>query len=295
MSGVLVVVTVAINPGVAIAIVLLAALFVPLERLFGLRRQPVLRVGWRTDVVHFFVNNVLAFALLVVGIVTIAVPLRALTPVRWRETIAGMGAPAQFALAMVVAELTHYWAHRMAHRIPRLWRFHKVHHSIVQMDWLAAARLHPIDQALTQLASVAPLFALGVTPETFGAYVAISTLQAIFVHSNVRFRFGPLRYLIMTPQFHHWHHGNTADAYNTNFAGQLPLIDKLFGTLHLPKRQWPARYGVDDALPSGYLAQMAWPFAAARLRRSAEARPRRGALTLSLQLETTVRARSDST
>ena len=74
----------------------------------------------------------------------------------------------------------------------------------------------------------------------------------------MRFRFGSLRYVVGTPEYHHWHHANEPVAYNSNFAG-YPIVDKLFGTLYLPER-WPSRYGIDDAAPSGYLHQLAWPF-----------------------------------
>ncbi|HEY2428895.1 MAG TPA: sterol desaturase family protein, partial [Acidimicrobiales bacterium] len=142
------------------------------------------------------------------------------------------------------------------------WRFHKVHHSITEMDWLASAHLHPIDTVWTRSCFVIPLFALGFSRATFGGFVLVTTLQAIFIHANVRLTFGPLRWLIATPEFHHWHHAGDPAAYNTNFAGELPWIDALFGTLHLPKGEWPAAYGIDEQQPEGYLRQLAWPFGA---------------------------------
>ena len=263
-SGLLLLVAISIRPAAAVGTIVAAALFVPLERLFRLRNQKVFRAGWRTDVVHFLVNNLFTLALLVAGFITIGLPLRALTPARWRAHVASLPHGRQFLLAVAIAEVAHYAGHRIAHTNPTLWRFHKLHHSIVEMDWLAAGRLHPVDQAVTKLVTVLPLFALGITRATFGAYLAFAGVQAIFIHANVKFRFGPLRWVVATPEFHHWHHGNTPNAYNTNFAGQLPIIDKIFGTLHLPTKQWPPRYGIDDTVPRGYLAQLAWPFKAHR-------------------------------
>lgn len=264
IAAALVAVAVVARPRLVVGIAVTALLFVPLERLVPLRRRRVLRPGWRTDVVHFVVNNLLTTALLVAGFVVVGLPLRALVPQAWRDAIAALPAGRQFLLALVLAELGQYWAHRATHRVPWLWRFHKVHHSIVEMDWLAAARLHPVDQAFTRLVTVTPLLVLGFTRGTFGGYLAFSAVQAIFIHANVRIRFGPLRWVFATPQFHHWHHGNTPESIDTNFAGQLPLLDVLFGTAHVPARAWPARYGVDDALPRGYVAQLAWPWRAVR-------------------------------
>jgi sterol desaturase/sphingolipid hydroxylase (fatty acid hydroxylase superfamily) len=71
----------------------------------------------------------------------------------------------------------------------------------------------------------------------------------------------PLRWVIATPQFHHWHHAREPRAYNSNYAGEFPAVDALFGTLYLPARGWPARYGVDDSEPAGYLRQLVRPLA----------------------------------
>jgi sterol desaturase/sphingolipid hydroxylase (fatty acid hydroxylase superfamily) len=249
-----------VRGGIVFGLVAAAAIFVPIERLFALHPQRVLRDGWRTDVVHFVVNNVFTTVGLVVAVVAVGGTLHVLVPDAVRGAIAAQPWIAQFAEALVVTSLAGYWAHRATHRVPLLWRFHKVHHSIREMDWLAAARLHPVDQVFTRSCLIVPLYVLGFSRATFGAFLVFTTLQALFVHANVRLTFGPLRYVLATPEFHHWHHGAVEAAYDTNFAGEFPFVDKLFGTLHLPPGEWPARYGVDDDLPSGYLRQLAHPF-----------------------------------
>jgi sterol desaturase/sphingolipid hydroxylase (fatty acid hydroxylase superfamily) len=206
------------------------------------------------------VNGLLLNVGLFVSVVVVGSLLRAAVPGVLRSGIAGEPAWLQFVEAFMVAELGGYAGHRAAHAVPFLWRFHKVHHSIRQMDWLAASHLHPVDQTFTRSCAVLPLYALGFTRASLGGYLVVLTFQAIFIHANVRVKFGPLRWLIATPEFHHWHHANDPAAYNSNFAGEFPLIDLLFGTAHLPKGQMPARYGIDDAEPAGYLRQLAWPF-----------------------------------
>jgi sterol desaturase/sphingolipid hydroxylase (fatty acid hydroxylase superfamily) len=234
--------------------------FVPLERLLALHPQRVFRAGWRTDLVHFVVNGLLLNVGLFVSVVVAGSLLRAVVPGAVRLGIGGQPGWLQFVEAFSVAELCGYAGHRAAHQVPFLWRFHKVHHSIRQMDWLAASHLHPVDQTFTRSCAVLPLYALGFTRASLGGYLIVLTFQAIFIHANLRATFGPLRWLIATPEFHHWHHANDPAAYNTNFAGEFPLIDLLFGTLHLQKGEMPASYGIDDAEPAGYLRQMAWPF-----------------------------------
>jgi sterol desaturase/sphingolipid hydroxylase (fatty acid hydroxylase superfamily) len=252
-----------IRSNVVFGVVIVALIFVPMEDVWALHPRKVLRKGWRTDVVHFVVNNLLSTVGIVAAVVVVGGVVHAFVPEAARASIAAQALWLQTVEALLLAEVVQYWAHRAAHTVPVLWRFHKVHHSITELDWLAAARLHPIDQAFIRSCVVIPLFALGFTSGTFGALLVVFTFQALFIHANVRFTFGPLRYVLATPEFHHWHHSDDRRAYNSNFAGELPVLDKLFGTLHLsrdPDHRWPAGYGISEPAPDGYLHQMAWPF-----------------------------------
>ena len=147
-------------------------------------------------------------------------------------------------------------------RYPLLWRLHRVHRSIRDMDWLAANHLNPLDETFVPSCALLPLYALGFGRVTLGAFVILITLQAIFIHANVPMNFGPLRWLITTPQFHHWHHAREPEAYNMNYAGEFPAVDALFGTLYLPTHRWPAEYGVEETEAAGYLRQLARPLRA---------------------------------
>lgn len=255
LTAIVIAVAIVARPSVLVGLVVAAALFVPLELAWPLHRRAPWRAGWRTDLAHFLVNGLLSAIGVVVVVIVVGVPVRLLTPQGYRNTIGGLPAAAQFALALVVAEVATYWGHRATHQVAWLWRFHKVHHSSIHMDWLAAARLHPVDQVFIRSCGVVPLFALGFTRATFGAYLGVAAVAAIFVHANVRLRFGPLRWLVITPEYHHWHHADETEAVNKNFA-TLPIIDKVFGTQWLPAR-WPHRYGIGEPAPGGYLAQLA--------------------------------------
>jgi sterol desaturase/sphingolipid hydroxylase (fatty acid hydroxylase superfamily) len=256
----LLVAALAVRSGVIFGLVALAAVFIPLEKVFALHPRKVFRRGWTTDVVHFLVNNLLTLVGVIVAVVFAGRALHAVIPEGARDAIAAWPFGGQFAIALAVAELCGYWGHRATHRVPILWRFHKVHHSIEEMDSLAAAHLHPIDQAFTRSCVVLPLYALGFSRATFGVYLIVATILAIFVHANVRLRLPGIRWLIGTPEYHHWHHANFGGANHRNFAS-LPVVDAIFGTLHLPTA-WPDRYGIDEPQPQGYLRQLIWPFRA---------------------------------
>ena len=257
-----------VRGGIVIGLVVLAIIFIPLERLFTLRPRRVLRAGWRTDVVHYLINGAALKVGIVIAVAVVGTVLRAFVPPPFRAAIAASPAWAQVVAALAIATVGGYAGHRAAHEVPLLWRFHRVHHSIREMDWLAANHLHPLDQIFIRSAAVLPLYALGFGRISLGAFVVLTTLQAIFIHANVRLTFGPLRWVIATPQFHHWHHAREPRAYNSNYAGEFPAVDALFGTLYLPAGRWPAQYGIDDSEPVGYLRQLVWPLRAAPLGRA---------------------------
>ncbi|HEY6843585.1 MAG TPA: sterol desaturase family protein, partial [Thermoanaerobaculia bacterium] len=140
-----------------------------------------------------------------------------------------------------------------------LWRFHAIHHSSESLDWLAAARVHPVNEALGRILQLVPMFLLGFDPRVVAAAVPLLTFYAVFLHANVPWDFGPLRYVIATPRFHRWHHTSESEGLDKNFAGLFPWIDVLFGTFYMPDRQ-PQTFGVKDSVPAGFLAQLAYPF-----------------------------------
>jgi sterol desaturase/sphingolipid hydroxylase (fatty acid hydroxylase superfamily) len=265
LTSALVLGALSVRGGIVVGLVILAIIFVPLERLFALRPRQVLRAGWRTDVVHYLINGAALKVGLVVAVAVVGTVLRACVPAPFRAAIAASPGWVQIVAALTITTVGGYAGHRAAHEVPLLWRFHRVHHSVREMDWLAANHLHPLDQIFIRSAAVLPLYALGFGRISLGAFVILTTLQAVFVHANVRLTFGPLRWVIATPQFHHWHHAREPQAYNSNYAGEFPAVDALFGTLYLPAQRWPAQYGVDDNEPTGYLRQLMWPLRGARL------------------------------
>lgn len=251
--------------GQIIALFILFVVFTPLERIFALHREKkIFRKGFRTDIFHFLFNRFLTDIGTFIAVVGIAVSLSWLVSKEFQGLVASQPFWLQFLEAVLIVNVCGYFAHRMAHTIPFLWKFHSVHHSSEELDWLASARSHPLDQIFTRSVVVIPLFMLGFTKEVFGAYLVLAIFHGIFIHSNVRFKFKFLRGIITTPQYHHWHHSNHREALNKNFAGQFPLLDILFGTFYHPKEKVPETYGINEPMPKGYLAQLKFPFVKTR-------------------------------
>jgi sterol desaturase/sphingolipid hydroxylase (fatty acid hydroxylase superfamily) len=242
-------------------LLLVALVFVPLERLATLRRdQRVFRSLWHVDALYALLNP----ALIGLGIDAFLFVVLSLTswmvPAPFRAWVGSRPFALQLAALIVLSDLGFYGVHRLFHAVPQLWKLHAIHHSIEHMDWLAAYRVHPIDQILTKGASLLPVFALGFSAWPIAAYGFLYQWQAVLIHSNVHLGFGPVGRIVASPRFHHWHHANHPEAFDKNFAGQLSILDRLFGTFHLPEREYPRRYGTDVPVPPRYAAQLISPF-----------------------------------
>lgn len=244
------------------ALLIAALVFIPLERLFAHRKeQKILRKQWANDVVYAVVNKIIIKIGLILIFAAFMGYLEKLVPASVPETVASLPIWLQVIGVLIVADTGFYLAHRMFHAVPFLWRFHSIHHGIEELDWLAAHRVHPLDQIITQTASLMPVFLLGFSIEAIAIFAVIYQWQSYLVHSNTNIPFGFLKWVLASPQFHHWHHGNHRESYDKNFAGQLPFIDLIFGTFHLPKNKMPEKYGIDEELPSAYHQQFVYPFA----------------------------------
>src|SRR6185369_4514684 len=147
---------------------------------------------------------------------------------------------ADVATGLLLFELGGYAYHRLAHRVPWMWRLHEVHHSSEAMDWLASFRQHPVEALLMTLAQNAPLVLLHVPLGAHGVVLALLKLNTVFVHANVRVPAGPWTLILATPRFHHRHHQRGGPV--RNYAALFPFIDRLFGT-HSDERA--AAFGVD--------------------------------------------------
>jgi sterol desaturase/sphingolipid hydroxylase (fatty acid hydroxylase superfamily) len=242
------------------ALLLAALIFIPFERIAGARRtQPVFRKGWATDAFTGYANGLLLFAVLLI-VLTRVNAIAATSVPSLRIWVATSPVWLQAVLAIVLGDLCVYGIHRLEHTVPWLWRFHAVHHSAEEMDWLVAFRFHPIDLLLVRLASLVPLVALNVTPAAIALFVAVFGWQSWLVHANVRLPYGPLRWILVSPEFHHWHHSAEREAYDSNYASVIACWDVLFRTVHLPRGRQPLRYGVEERIPAGWVNRFFHPF-----------------------------------
>ncbi len=258
-------------------LVLLTAIFVPLERLFALRPSRLFRAEIGNDLGYYFLNSLVPAALIAVPMAALATLLQRLLPPGFHATVHALPLWATIPAGLIIADIGSYWGHRISHASPFLWRFHAVHHSAEQLDFLVNTRAHPVDMVITRMSGLVPLYILGLGSAGPAGNMLpvvitlIGTFAGFFVHANVRWRFGPLELLVATPAFHHWHHSRT-DHIDHNFAATFPWIDRLFGTLYLPAK-FPDDYGVQAPLPRTITGQLLSPLVPAPAER---ATPRSG-------------------
>jgi sterol desaturase/sphingolipid hydroxylase (fatty acid hydroxylase superfamily) len=253
---------------VSIWLVILAVVFVPLERLFALRPKKIFRKAIVTDVGYYFVNSLVPAFLLSFPMALLAWGVHRFMPVAFLAMVSRMPVWARLGEAMVVGEIGFYWGHRWAHEIPLLWRFHSVHHSAEDLDFLVSTRAHPVDLVFTRICELTPMYVLGLASPMAvrGSLIPVLTILigqfwGYFIHANVWWRFGPLEWIISTPAFHHWHHTNDGPEYiDKNYAPMLPWVDMIFGTFYLPRDRQPEKYGIDQKVSPILFGQLVDPF-----------------------------------
>jgi len=263
--------------GAIAGLVVLGVIFGVAERLWpSIRGQRRFRRGWRTDIAWFAWQPTMGklFSGIIVFVSIMSVATIAMSPIS-REQLQGVSPRdtwitdlpvlVQLAGVLLMGDLLGYWQHRIFHTVGTLWRFHSIHHSPQELDWLSSARVHPINDVASNVAVALPLLFLGFSPVAFATYIPVLTLYAIMLHANVSWTFGPLRNVFASPTFHRWHHTSAEEGMDKNFAGLFPWMDRIFGTFYFPKGIQPTEFGVaGETIPDGFFGQMKYPFKARR-------------------------------
>ena len=236
-------------------------IFTFLEKVFPkYRKQAILRPEWGLDLFYFAFNHLLISVLLLIANYFVTHGFSWAVSDIVQGFLQSQPVWLQVIVLIIAADFVLYWSHRIFHENPRLWKIHAVHHSVEHMDWLAGSRNHVVQMIVDRSLAMVPLYLLGADKAALDIYVTFAALQAVIVHANVGIPFGPLKYIIATPQYHHWHHSTDAPAIDTNYAVHTPLFDRLFNTYHMPVEHWPAEYGTTKRLPRSFVGQLLYPF-----------------------------------
>lgn len=243
-----------------------AAVFLPLSFVVAGPRQPLLHTGMIPDALYWLVAPSLLytpvtawmFAVLVdsglYSIDDVGQVVDGAVPVRFLPVLL------QVLLILLIMDLIQYWVHRLSHSAA-FWKFHAIHHSAINVDWLTSTRFHPADTIVRSYCVYLLVAALGFDPQAWLVLVPFNTLYSPLVHANLDWTYGPFRYLLVSPVFHRWHHTHAAEGGNSNFAPTFPFIDLLFGTYYEAKDARPALFGTphDAVSQSNIFSQLVYP------------------------------------
>lgn len=166
----------------------------------------------------------------------------------------------QVILAVVVSEFMLYWAHRTAHEVMFIWRFHAIHHSVEKLWIVNTGRFHFIDSLYSIVLGIFPLLVLGASMEVVMWLGAVTAFIGMLTHCNVEMRFGPLSWIFNTPELHRWHHSKKLREGNKNYGENIMLWDMIFRTYFHEDRRPPKNIGITEHMPARFVDQLAWPF-----------------------------------
>lgn len=171
----------------------------------------------------------------------------------------------QLLIMFVVADFLQWAVHIMLHKVPWMWQFHKVHHSVKEMGFAAHLRFHWMETNIYKSAQYIPLSMIGFGIQDFFIVHTFATAIGHLNHSNLNLSYGPLKYIFNNPKMHIWHHSKELPAEHPdgmNYAISLSLWDYLFGTAYIPYdgRDIELGFKDDEDFPEGFIGQVSYPW-----------------------------------
>ncbi len=170
----------------------------------------------------------------------------------------------QFLLMFVVADFIQWNVHRMLHRVPWLWEFHKVHHSVEEMGFAAHLRFHWMETIIYKSCQYVPLAMIGFGIQDFFIVHMTALIIGHINHSNLNITYGPLKYILNNPVMHIWHHAwhLPKGSYGVNFGLSLSVWDYIFGTAYIPSdgRDIPLGFDNLEKFPKKFFKQIGYPW-----------------------------------
>ncbi|HEV2693235.1 MAG TPA: sterol desaturase family protein [Verrucomicrobiae bacterium] len=168
--------------------------------------------------------------------------------------------------ALFVRDCLIYLRHRIFHT-RFVWAFHSIHHSSEEVSWISAARFHPAENLIEATGEILLFIGcqvIGVDPMVLSTMALIVGFYNFFIHSNLPWTFGPLRYVFVSPVLHRWHHSDAPEAMDKNFAAMFSCIDVVLGTFYMPKNTMPETTGLSAGEKAGhprtFTGQLLHPF-----------------------------------
>lgn len=230
---------------ILVCFAVIAVIAFTLERLAPARELPIFRRGLIADGLYVVCNiglRIIFTDALAVGMTGLG---RSMLPEQFVDILGGQHILIQGAVIVVVLDFIAYWTHRGKHHYAWWWRLHETHHSSVDLDWFSSVRFHPIEKILDRTIYLLPLVILGASEEALLILAVVDASVASLSHANTKLRYGPLSYLIVSPELHRFHHSADPAHQGKNFGNNLSIFDWIFGTGYLTDED-PSEFGIGD-------------------------------------------------
>jgi sterol desaturase/sphingolipid hydroxylase (fatty acid hydroxylase superfamily) len=249
-----------------------ALIFMPLALLWpGKRSQPLVHKGMIPDAMYWFFAGPLFYVhvsqWIGLGLIYLIITCGIYTAEQMHHLqngippVSNLPVLLQAFLILLLMDCMQYWSHRMFHTM-KFWKFHAIHHSAVNVDWLSAARFHPVNIIIHSTFVGTLVYMVGFSAEAWAVLIPFNIIYSPLVHANLNWTYGPFRYFLASPVFHRWHHTSLKEGGNKNFAPTFPFLDILFGTYYDPKDKRPQVFGTehDPIADDDLLNQLIYPF-----------------------------------
>lgn len=208
------------------------------ERLVPRRSYAESQIRRRTTNLALLISTVLMTTLLPVSFITAAL---------WAEANhvgvlnrVDVSVVAGVIITLLARAFVSFFTHWLNHRVPLLWRLHRVHHLDTELDVTSTTRFHPLEFVVNLAIGVPMIVLFGLSPWVLVVYEFMDVAVTLFSHSNIRIpkRLNAvLRYVIVTPDLHRIHHSSWLPETNSNFGAVSPIWDQVFGTFRINTRE----------------------------------------------------------
>ena len=235
------------------------------------KKQPIIRKGFWLDTFYIFFNFFLFSLIVYNALSNVGVELfndfLSLFGINNIVAIQVNSLPvwSQLLIMFIIADFVQWNVHRMLHRVPWMWNFHKVHHSVKQMGFAAQFRFHFLETIVYKTIQYIPLAMIGFGIEQFFVIHMFAVFIGHLNHANVDWNYGKLGYVLNNPRMHIWHHSKELPPqhkYGMNYGLSLSIWDYLFGTAYVPHSGKDLEIGFegDENFPNDFGHQVLYPF-----------------------------------
>jgi len=233
--------------------------------------QPKIRKDFWLDAFYMFFNmflfSLVGYAALADVVVHVfrdalaGVGIHDLVAVR----VSGLPVPVQLLTLFLLRDFVQWNVHRLLHRVPWLWEYHKVHHSVIQMGFAAQLRFHWMETVVYRTLEYIPLALVGYGIDDFMVVHIVALAIGHLNHANLRLPLGPFKVILNNPQMHIWHHMKRypeTHPAGVNFGLSLSLWDYLFGTAYVPRsgRDIELGFAGVERFPDSFAGQVRYGF-----------------------------------